>query len=103
VTGLRIQNLIDRDEEHLKEKRWGVLRASSPNLIIPDRPGPLVIPASPRLLLALDNPDGESPASEITTANETAIRFSRNYVIVPPLEGRVASTSLAAPHIRKFA
>jgi len=85
ITGMRIQTLIDRDEAHFGEKRWGVLRASSPNLIIPDRPGALMsIPASPRLLLAADNPDGELTAREVVRANAIAIHLSRSYVVVPP-------------------
>jgi hypothetical protein len=85
VTGMRIQFLIDRDEVQLGEKRWGILRASSPSLIIPDRPDALMsIPASPRLLLAADNPDGELTAAEIVRANAIAIRLSRNFVVVPP-------------------
>jgi hypothetical protein len=85
VTGMRIQTLIDRDEVHFGEKRWGILRASSPNLIIPDRPDALMsIPASPRLLLAADNPDGELTAREIVRANAIAIHLSRSYVVVPP-------------------
>lgn len=85
VTGMRIQMLIDRDAVHFGEKRWGILRASSPNLIIPDRPdGLMSIPASPRLLLAVDNPDGELSGAEIVRANAIAIRFSRNFVVVPP-------------------
>lgn len=85
VTGMRIQMLIDRDEVYFGERRWGILRASSPNLIIPDRPdGLMSIPASPRLLLAADNPHGELTTAEIAKANAIAIRVSRNYVIVPP-------------------
>ena len=85
VTGMRIQMLIDRDAVHLAEKHWGVLWASSPTLVIPDRPDALLsVPASPRLLLAADNPDGELTAAEIVRANAIAIRLSRNYVVVPP-------------------
>jgi len=85
MTGMRIQALIDRDEAHFGEKRWGISRASSPNLIIPDRPGALMsIPASPRLLLAADNPDGELTAREVVRANAIAIHLSRSYVVVPP-------------------
>jgi hypothetical protein len=85
VTGMRIQFLIDRDEVQLGEKRWGILRASSPSLMIPDRPDSLMsIPASPRLLLAADNPDGELAVAEIVRANAIAIRLSRNFVVVPP-------------------
>jgi hypothetical protein len=85
VTGMRIQFLIDRDEVQLRERHWGILRASEPNLIIPDRPGSLLsIPASPRLLFAADNPDGELSTWEIVRANAAAIQLSRNYVIVPP-------------------
>ena len=85
VTGMRIQTLIDRDEIHFGEKRWGMLRASSPNLVIPDRPDALMsIPASPRLLLAADNPDGELTATEILRAKAIAVRLSRDFVVVPP-------------------
>lgn len=85
VTGMRIQMLIDRDEIHFGEKRWGMLRASSPTLVIPDRPDALMsIPASPRLLLAADNPDGELTGAEILRANAIAIRLSRDFVVVPP-------------------
>ncbi|MFZ3262753.1 MAG: hypothetical protein WCC04_01145 [Terriglobales bacterium] len=42
------------------------------------------IPASPRLLLAADNPDGELTAREIVRANAIAIHLSRSYVVVPP-------------------
>lgn len=85
TTGIRIQFLIDRDEVQLAHKYWGILRASVPNLIFPDRPGELMsIPASPRLLLAADNPDDELNAWEIVRANKVAVELSRNYVVVPP-------------------
>lgn len=84
ATGMRIQMLVDRDEVQLGEKHWGVLRGCEPNLILPDRPGALMaIRASPRLLLAADNPDGELNAQEITRANAFALQLSRNYVVIP--------------------
>src|SRR5208282_6362236 len=82
---MRIQFLIDRDAAQLAQKHWGILRASTPNLILPDRSGALMsIPASPRLLLAADNPDDELNAWEIVRANKVAIQLSRNCVVVPP-------------------
>ncbi len=85
VTGLLIQMLVDRDELEAGRKLWGVMRGSSSTLIIPDRPGSLMaIPASPRLLLGADNPDGDLTPQDIERANAIAIRLSRNYVIVPP-------------------
>src|SRR6266852_3378065 len=60
LTGLRIQMAIDLGQNQLANKRWGVLRSPHLNLAIGDRPGGLMsITASPRLLLAADNPDGE--------------------------------------------
>jgi hypothetical protein len=85
VTGMRIQFLIDRDEVQLLENRWGVLHATAPNLMVPDRPSSLMsVPASPRLLIAAQNPDGELGVPEIVRANNLAIQLSRNYVVVPP-------------------
>jgi hypothetical protein len=85
LVGMQIQTLIDRDETQCGNKHWGILRACEPHLILPDRPGILMsIPASPRLLLAADNPDDDLNPSEVRRANAVAIQLSRHYVVVPP-------------------
>lgn len=83
VTGNQIETLILRDETQYGNLHWGILRACEPHLILPDRPGSvMLIPASPRLLLAADNPDSELNPSEIRRANGLATQFSRHYVVV---------------------
>lgn len=82
MTGLRIQMAIDHGEL-ASERRWGVLRSPSLPLVIGDRPGNLLsIPASPRLLLAADNPDGELSLEEAFRANKAALAMSRNYAVI---------------------
>lgn len=82
MTGLQIQTAIDRYEMANGGKRWGVLRSPVMPLIIGDRPGNLMsIPASPSLLLAADNPDGELTQSEALRANQAALALSRNFVV----------------------
>ena len=84
-TGLRIQMLIDRDEVMHGHKHWGILRTSKPQLIIGDRPGRLMsVSASPQLLLAADNPDGELTELEALRANAVSVALSRNFVVVAP-------------------
>jgi hypothetical protein len=83
MTGMRIQMGIDHGEMTLGEKRWGILRSPSLPLLIGDRPGIFMsIPASPRLLLAGDNPDGILTASETVRANRFALALSRNFAVV---------------------
>lgn len=83
--GMRIQMLIDIDAIQTQEKRWGVLRSPEGQLILSDRPGRLMsITASPKILLAADNPDGDLTPAEIYYANGVAIARSRSFVIVPP-------------------
>jgi hypothetical protein len=83
MTGMRIQMGIDHGEMTLKDKRWGILRSPFLPLVIGDRPGNLMsIPASPRLLLATDNPDGLLTAVETLRANAVAIAVSRNFAVV---------------------
>jgi hypothetical protein len=85
MTGMQIQTLIHRDETQCGDRHWGILRACEPHLIVPDRPGLIMsIPASPRLLLAANNPDDELNPWEIWRANALAVQFSRHYVVVPP-------------------
>jgi hypothetical protein len=82
--GMRIQMLIDQDSIQCLEKRWGVLRSPEGQLILSDRSLRLMsITASPRLLLAADNSDGELTQAEIHHANRISIARSRNYVVVP--------------------
>ena len=83
--GMRIQMLIDIDTVQAHEKRWGILRSPQAQLILSDRPGRLMsITASPRILLAADNPDGYLTPEETHRANCISIARSRNFVIVPP-------------------
>lgn len=83
--GLRIQTLIDQDAIQSLEKRWGVLWSQEGQLILSDRPLRLMsITASPRLLLAADNPDGDLTQAEVYHTNGISIARSRNYVVVPP-------------------
>ena len=82
MTGLQIQMAIDHAEA-ADTRRWGVLRSPHLPLLIGDRPGSVLsIPASPRILLAVDNPDGELTLHEAFQANRAALMVSRNYVIV---------------------
>ncbi len=84
-TGLRIQTLIDQDEVMHGHKRWGVLRTSKPQLFIGDRPGPLMsVSASPQLLLAADNSDGELTELEALRFNAVSVALCRNFVVVAP-------------------
>jgi hypothetical protein len=84
-TGLRIQVSIARDEAQFGGKRWGVLRAASPLLILPDRLGPLMaVVVSPRILLAADNENGVLSNAEVRKANGVSIAHARNFVVVPP-------------------
>ena len=83
MTGLQIQLAIDRYEMANGGKRWGVLRSPVLPLIIGDRPGNLMsIPASPRVLLAADNPDGELTQFEAFRANQAALALSRNFAVI---------------------
>jgi hypothetical protein len=83
MTGLQIQLAIDCYEMANGGKRWGVLRSPVLPLIIGDRPGNLMsIPASPRVLLAADNPDGELTQFEAFRANQAALALSRNFAII---------------------
>ncbi|HZP06465.1 MAG TPA: hypothetical protein VFB43_16325 [Terracidiphilus sp.] len=83
MIGLQIQIAIDRYEMANGGKRWGVLRSPVLPLIIGDRPGNLMsIPASPRLLLAADNPDGELTQFEAFRANQAALALSRNFAVI---------------------
>jgi hypothetical protein len=83
--GMRIQTLIDQDAIRSIEKRWGILRSSEGQLILSDRPLRLMsITASPRLLLAAENPDGDLAQAEVYHANGISMARSRNYVVVPP-------------------
>lgn len=83
MTGLQIQIAIDRYEMANGGKRWGLLRSPAIPLIIGDRPGNLLaIPASPRVLLAADNPDGELTSAEAFRANQAALAFSRNFAVI---------------------
>jgi hypothetical protein len=40
------------------------------------------IPASPRLLLAADNPDGELTFAEAFQANKVALSLSRSFAVI---------------------
>jgi hypothetical protein len=40
------------------------------------------IPASPRVLLAADNPDGELTQFEAFRANQAALALSRNFAVI---------------------
>jgi hypothetical protein len=83
MTGLHIQIAIDRYEMANGGKRWGVLHSPHLPLVIGDRPGDLLsIPASSRLLLAANHPDGELTLSEAFQANQAAFAFSRNFTII---------------------
>ena len=83
MTGLQIQIAIDRYEMANGGKQWGVLRSPVLPLIIGDRPGNLMsLPASPRLLLAADNPDGELTQFEAFRANQAALALSRNFAVI---------------------
>jgi len=83
MTGLQIQIAIDRYEMANGGKRWGVFRSPAMPLVIGDRPGNLMsLPASPRLLLAADNPDGELTEYEALRANQAALALSRNFAVV---------------------
>jgi hypothetical protein len=83
MTGLQIQFAIDRYVMANGGKRWGVLRSPVLPLFIGDRPGNLMaIPASPRVLLAADNPDGELTQFEAFRVNQAALAFSRNFAII---------------------
>lgn len=83
MTGLQIQVAIDRYEMANGGKHWGILRSPALPLIIGDRPGNLMaIPASPRLLLAADNPDGELTKLEALRANHTALKLSRHFAVI---------------------
>jgi hypothetical protein len=83
MTGLQIQIAIDRYEMANGGKRWGILRSPALPLVIGDRPGNLMsLPASPRLLLAADNPDGELTQFEAFRANQTALALSRNFAVI---------------------
>jgi hypothetical protein len=87
MTGLRIQTMIDHGEIIYREKRWGVLRSPALALVIGDRPGRLMsIPASPTLLLAADNPDGELTQMEAFRANQASLALSRNFAVVGRLK-----------------
>ena len=83
--GMRIQMLIDIDTIRSRDKHWGVLRSPEAQLVLSDRPGRLMsITASPKILLAANNPDGELTRAETAYANRISVMRSRNYVIVPP-------------------
>lgn len=83
MTGIHIQVAIDRYEMANGGKRWGILRSPAFPLVIGDRPGNLMaLPASPRLLLAADNPDGELTRDETLRANSMALAFSRNFAVI---------------------
>jgi hypothetical protein len=83
MTGIHIQIAIDRYEMANGGKSWGVLRSPALPLIIGDRPGDLMsLPASPRLLLAADNPDGKLTQSEAFKANQAALALSRNFAVI---------------------
>ena len=83
MTGLQIQVAIDRYEMANGGNRWGVLRSAVLPLIIGDRPGNLMsIPASPSLLLAANNPDGELTQFEAFRANQAALALSRNFAVI---------------------
>ena len=83
MTGLRIQTMIDHGEMLHGGKRWGVLKSPALALVLGDRPGRLMsIPASPRLLLAADNPNGELTQMETFRANQAALALSRNFAVV---------------------
>ena len=94
MTGLHIQVAIDRYEMANGGKRWGLLRSPALPLIIGDRPGNLMtVPASPHVLLAADNPDGELTQTEAFRANQAALAFSRNFAVI----GRFHSQSPVEP------
>jgi hypothetical protein len=83
MTGLRIRVGIDFCDMANGGKRWGVLRSPALPLLIGDRPGSLMsIPASPRLLLAADNPDGDLTFAESFHANKMALSLSRNFAVI---------------------
>lgn len=83
MIGLQIQIAIDRYEMANGGKRWGILRSSHLPLVIGDRPGNLMaVAASPRLLLAADNPNGELTEFEAFKANQAAFALSRTFVVV---------------------
>jgi plasmid stabilization system protein ParE len=83
MTGLHIQMAIDRYEMANGGKRWGVLRSPALPLVLGDRPGNLMsLPASPRLLLAANNPDGELKEMEAFRANQVALALSRNFAVI---------------------
>lgn len=83
MTGLRIQMMIDHAEMMHGPRIWGVLRSSALPLLLGDRPGPLLsVPASPRLLFAVDNPDGDLTFSEAFFANKAALELSRNFAVI---------------------
>lgn len=83
MVGLQIQIAIDRYEMANGGKRWGILRSPALPLVIADRPGNLMsIPASPLLLLAADNPDGELTQYEAFGANQAALALSRNFAVI---------------------
>jgi hypothetical protein len=83
MTGLQIQVAIDRYEMVNGGKCWGVLRSLVLPLVIGDRPGNLMsLPASPRLLLAADNSDGELTQYEAFRANRAALSLSRNFAVI---------------------
>ena len=83
MTGLQIQIAINRYEMAHGGKRWGVLRSPAFPLVIGDRPGDLMsLPASPRLLLAANHPDGNLTQSEAFRANQAALAFSRNFAVI---------------------
>lgn len=83
MTGLRIRMGIDFYDMANGGKRWGVLRSPALPLLIGDRPGSLMsIPASPRLLLAADNPDGDLTFADSFHANKMALSLSRNFAVI---------------------
>ncbi|MFP5207291.1 MAG: hypothetical protein ACLGSH_18205 [Acidobacteriota bacterium] len=83
MTGARIEMGIIYNSRTYDDKRWGVLRSPSLPLVIGDRPGSVMsIPASPRLLLAVDNPDGEMTKYEAFCANQVVLALSRNFAVI---------------------
>jgi len=94
MTGVHIQVAINRYEMANGGKRWGLLRSPALPLIIGDRPGKLMtVPASPNVLLAANNPDGELTQTEAFRANQAALSFSRNFAVI----GRFHSQSPVDP------
>ena len=73
MAGPLIQLALDRQEEALAGKRWGIIRAKEGEFVLPDSFGDfMIMPLSPVCCLVADEYDGSVRLEGVTQLNELA-------------------------------